>query len=99
MFFVRKAVYVRRRFELVGALALLRLKYRHAAGIGLFVLTVAVTSATVYMALDPQLFPVVPEALLWLRLVIQVVLLWIIWWSTLPMEQPIASEYTQPSRT
>ena len=94
-----EAVYVSGLFELVGALALLRMKLRRAAGIGLFVLTIAVTPANVYMALNPQLFPAVPEALLWLRLVVQVVLLWTIWWSTLPISEKVLSEHALPSRT
>lgn len=94
-----EAVYVSGLFELVGALALLRLKLRRAAGIGLLMLTIAVTPANVYMALNPQLFPAVPEALLWLRLVVQVVLLWTIWWSTLPIEQKVLSTHALPSRT
>ena len=94
-----EAVYVSGLFELVGALALLRMKLRRAAGIGLFVLTIAVTPANVYMALNPQLFPAVPEALLWLRLVVQVVLLWIIWWSTLPISEKVLYAHALPSRT
>ena len=51
------------------------------AGIGLFLLTVAVTPAHIYMLQAPELFPV-PLWALWLRLPIQAALLWLIWWST-----------------
>lgn len=81
-----QAVYISGFFELAGALALLHKKYRRAAGIGLFLLTVAVTPANVYMWLHPDLFPSVPSVLLWLRLVLQVCLLWLIWWSTRPID-------------
>ncbi|MBC7623375.1 MAG: hypothetical protein H7232_08320 [Aeromicrobium sp.] len=30
----------------------------------------------------PELFPDIPEMLLALRLVLQVILLWLIWWAT-----------------
>jgi hypothetical protein len=51
------------------------------AGIGLFVLTLAVTPAHVYMLQRPELFPV-PLWALWLRLPVQAALLWLILWST-----------------
>ena len=77
------AVYISGLFELIGALALLHPKFRRAAGIGLICLTVAVTPANVYMWQHPQLFPQVPEVLLWMRLVLQAALLWLIAWATL----------------
>ncbi len=76
------AVYISGFFELTGALALRRMKYRRAAGIGLICLTVAVTPANVYMWLNAELFPTVPEILLSARLILQAFLLWLIWWST-----------------
>lgn len=79
-----EAVYLSGFFELIGALGLLHKKYRRIAGIGLFCLTIAVTPANVYMWLNPQLFPAVPEILLTLRLALQIFLLWTIWWSTQP---------------
>jgi uncharacterized membrane protein len=79
-----EAVYLSGFFELLGALTLLNSRYRRAAGIELFLLTIAVTPANVYMWLNPQLFPEVPEILLLLRLILQAFLLWIIWWATLP---------------
>jgi uncharacterized membrane protein len=77
-----EAVYVSGFFELLGAAALLITVLRRPAGIGLIVLTVAVTPANVYMWANPGLFPAIPEALLALRLVLQAVLLGAIWWST-----------------
>ena len=81
-----QAVYVSGFLELMGALALLRMAYRRAAGIGLICLTIAVTPANVYMWLYPELFPSVPEVLLWMRLVLQVLLLWLIGWATGPSQ-------------
>jgi uncharacterized membrane protein len=68
-------------FELLGAAGLLLPATRRAAGIGLFLLTVAVTPAHIYMLQAHELFPV-PLWALWLRLPVQVALLWLIWWST-----------------
>ena len=75
------AVLVSGVFELLGAFGILFAPTRRLAGIGLFVLTVAVTPAHIYMLQQPQLFPV-PVWALWLRLPIQVALLWLIAWST-----------------
>ena len=76
------AVYISVVFELAGALALLYPPLRRWAGIGLFVLTLVVTPVNVHMWLNPQDFPDVSEAFLSIRLVIQVFLLFCIWWST-----------------
>jgi uncharacterized membrane protein len=56
--------------------------WRRATGIALFVFTICVTPANVYMAMNPELFPNVSELVLNLRLVVQVLLLACIWWST-----------------
>lgn len=71
-------------FEILGALGLLWRRTRRMAGIGLFVLTLAVSPANIYMSLNPELFPDISEFALTLRLVIQVLLLACIWWSTKP---------------
>ncbi|QRX85107.1 hypothetical protein JQN73_21060 [Glaciimonas sp. PAMC28666] len=78
------AVYISGFFELVGALGLLFAGWRRAAGLGLFILTVLVTPANIYMWRNPQLFPSISEDLLAFRLVLQIALLACIWWSTLP---------------
>ena len=75
------AVLVSGVFELLGAFGLLLPATRRAAGISLFLLTIAVTPAHIYMLQAPELFPV-PLWALWLRLPIQAALLWLIWWSS-----------------
>ncbi|MQR00824.1 hypothetical protein GEV47_09025 [Glaciimonas sp. GS1] len=77
-----QAVYISGFFELLGAIGLCHNKTRRMAGIGLFVLTIAVTPANVYMWTHPQLFPTIPEILLGLRLILQLALLATIWWAT-----------------
>ena len=69
-------------FEIIGAVGLLFQRTRRMAGIGLFVLTLAVSPANIYMSLNPELFPDISDLALTLRLVIQVLLLACIWWST-----------------
>jgi len=68
-------------FELLGAAGLLWYRSRRAAGIGLFLLTLAVTPAHIYMLQRPELFGV-PYWALVLRLPVQVALLALMAWST-----------------
>jgi uncharacterized membrane protein len=83
------AVYVSGAFELIGALAILSRNTRPLAGIGLMALTVLVTPANIYMAQHPGLFPNIPFWMLIARLPLQVLLLWLIWWSTRPAGKSI----------
>lgn len=69
--------------ELLGAAGLLWRPTRRAAGIGLLLLTIAVTPAHFYMLQRPELFGV-PVWALWLRLPIQLALLGLIAWCTAP---------------
>ena len=80
----RAVVLVSGVFELLGAAGLLWRPTRRAAGVGLFVLTVAVTPAHFYMLQRPELFGV-PYWALVLRLPVQVALLALIAWSTAPV--------------
>jgi uncharacterized membrane protein len=80
----RAAVLVSGVFELLGAVALWVRPTRRAAGIGLFLLTIAVTPCHIYMLQRPELFPSIPLWALWLRLPIQVALLALIAWCTTP---------------
>jgi uncharacterized membrane protein len=72
-------------FELLGAAGLLYPPTRRAAGVGLFVLTLAVTPANVYMLQRADSFSV-PYWILVARLPLQAVLLALIGWSAVRRE-------------
>lgn len=76
------AVLVSGVFEWLGAVGLLIERWRRAAGAGLFLLTIAVTPANVYMLLHPELFESIPYWALLARLPLQLGVLWLIGWST-----------------
>ena len=67
--------------ELLGAIGILIPRTRRAAGIGLFLLTIAVTPANVFMLQHAERYSVPMWALIF-RLAFQAFLLWLIWWST-----------------
>jgi uncharacterized membrane protein len=88
----RLIVYVTGVLELIGAVAIWVPAWRSWAGISLFALTVCVTPANIHMWLNPQLFPDINPSFLAWRLVAQVVLLAIIWWSTRPETRPVLAQ-------
>ncbi|MFT7654342.1 MAG: putative membrane protein [Candidatus Azotimanducaceae bacterium] len=75
-------VYLSGVFEVVFAAMLVLPTTRQLAGNLLIALTIAVTPANIHMWLNPDLFPDVEPLLLSVRLVVQIVLLFVIWWST-----------------
>lgn len=75
-------VYISGVFEILGAIGILIAGLRQLAGNCLILLVICVSPANIYMWMNPQLFPDVSEIFLSLRLVVQVGLLWLIWWST-----------------
>jgi uncharacterized membrane protein len=75
-------VYLSGVFEVVFAAMLVLPKTRQLAGNLLIALTIAVTPANIHMRLNPDLFPDVEPLFLSLRLVVQVILLFVIWGST-----------------
>lgn len=77
----RAAVLVSGVFELLGAVGILIPVTRRAAGVGLFLLTIAVTPANIYMLQHAEAFSV-PRWALIVRLPFQVALLAMILWST-----------------
>jgi len=77
----RAAVWVSGVFELLGAAGLLFRSTRRIAGWELFLLTLAVTPANIYMLQRPDLFAI-PVWILFARLPVQVALLALILWCT-----------------
>lgn len=77
-------VYISGVFEIVlGALALFP-RFAQLAGWGLIALLIAVFPANLYMAQNPQLFPDISQTVLFIRLPIQLLLIWWAWWATKP---------------
>jgi len=80
-------VYISGVFELLGAFGFLFAVTRRWAGYGLIALVIAVSPANINMWLHPEQFPEMPAVFYSIRLVIQVFLLFCIWWSTRPVAQ------------
>ncbi|HZH32233.1 MAG TPA: DoxX family membrane protein [Pyrinomonadaceae bacterium] len=75
-------VYLSGFFEAGLGLMLLVPRYTRLAAWGLIALLVAVFPANVQMALNPQQFPDIPPAALWLRLPLQAVFIaWAYWFT------------------
>jgi uncharacterized membrane protein len=68
---------------LLGALVFFP-RFTQLAGWGLIALLIAVFPANLYMAQNPHLFPDVSHTLLLIRLPIQLLLIWWVWWATKP---------------
>jgi len=68
-------------FEIAGALGLLIPQTRLFAAYGLIALCIAVFPANLNMALHPENFANVPVVALYLRLPLQLLIIWFIWWS------------------
>ena len=79
--FPRAVVWVSGLAELLGAAGLIYAPTRRAAGIGLCLLTIAVTPANVYMLQNADRYSV-PHWLLVARLPLQAALLMLIYWSS-----------------
>ena len=66
-------------FESNFGLMVLFEQTRRVAGWGLIALLIAVFPANIYMALHPEIFPAVPQAVLWGRLPLQLVFIAWVW--------------------
>ncbi len=70
--------------EILGAIGILMPLLRRPAAFGLLALLVAVYPANIYMAMRPELFAdLASPAALMLRLPLQFVFMWLVWWSCL----------------
>jgi uncharacterized membrane protein len=74
-------VYISGVFEILGGLGVLLAATRQKAGYGLIALLVAVYPANIHMALHPELFPDMTATALYLRLPMQFVAAWLVWWA------------------
>jgi len=63
-------------FEIMGGLGVLTVLTRQAAGVGLIALLIVVFPANVQMALHPEKFAEIPPLVLWLRLPLQLLLIY-----------------------
>lgn len=66
-------------FELLGGMGILVQRTRKWAGYGLIALCIAVLPANIHMAMNPDQFAEIPVVLLYLRLPLQAMIIWIIW--------------------
>ena len=80
----REIVYLSGGAEIAGALGVLHDRSARWAGWWLIALLVAVFPANVNMAVNAERFRAVPEALLWVRLPIQAVLIAWVWRASQP---------------
>lgn len=71
-------------FEILGAIGILIPQTRLLAGYGLLALIIAVYPANINMALHPENYPDIPVLLLYLRLPLQLLMFWFVWWAIAP---------------
>jgi len=80
----REVVLLTGALEIAGALALLWPRLRRAAGWALIVFAICVTPVHIEMLLHAERYASIGAPALWLRLLAQPVLIWIIWMATKP---------------
>ncbi len=83
-------IYVSGFFEIMGGLGVLSPRVRSQAGWGLVFLLVAVFPANLHMAIYPEQFPDIPNALIYGRLPLQLLLIAWAYWATRP--DPMATD-------
>lgn len=66
-------------FEILGGIGILIERTRKLAGYGLIALCIAVLPANIHMAMNPDQFAEIPVVLLYLRLPLQALVIWLIW--------------------
>ena len=80
--FPLEVVYFTGVCEIAGALALLYKPLRHIAGWCLIALAICVTPVHIQMLIEADKYKALGPIVLWVRLIIQPIFIWIIWAST-----------------
>lgn len=80
-----EAIYISGFFEILGGVAILFPKLRSMAGWGLVLLLIVVSPVNIHMAVNPNLFPDIPLSFLYIRLVLQFI---IIYWTYFATQLP-----------
>jgi len=78
--------------EIAGGIGVLYPPTRRAAAWGIILLLIAVFPANLWMAQHPERFPNLPLWILWLRLPLQLPLIWWAWQYTKPEATPLSLE-------
>lgn len=82
--FPTEMVYFTGICEIAGALALLYQPLRRIAGLCLIALAICVTPVHIQMLIEADKYQALGPIVLWARLIIQPIFIWIIWASTKP---------------
>ena len=80
-----EAIYISGFFEILGGVAILFPKLRSMAGWGLVLLLIVVFPVNIHMAVNPNLFPDIPLSFLYIRLLLQFI---IIYWTYFATQLP-----------
>jgi uncharacterized membrane protein len=80
-------VYLSGVVEIVLGVLLLIPQLTHVAAWGLIALLIAVFPANIHMAVNHELYPAYSVTILWLRLLLQIVLMICAYWYTVPVRQ------------
>ena len=90
--FHKELVLISGVFELLGAIGILVPQTQRFAGVGLIVLALSVFPANINMAMHPENFPEISEILLYIRLPLQFIFIWFIWWAVTPKKEKFEIE-------
>jgi len=82
-----EAIYISGFFEILGGVAILFPKLRSMAGWGLVLLLIVVFPVNIHMAVNPNLFPDIPLSFLYIRLVLQFIIIYWTYFATQPPPQ------------
>ena len=80
-----EAIYISGFFEILGGVAILFPKLRSMAGWGVVLLLIVVFPVNIHMAVNPNLFPDIPLSFLYIRLLLQFI---IIYWTYFATQLP-----------